>query len=42
MSYTEIIDFEDFNIVSFGIDEDNEFYICSFDGNVYRIVTSNQ
>jgi len=35
---TKIIDFEDFSFVSFGIDEENELYICSFDGNVYRIV----
>lgn len=37
---TELIDFEDFCIVSFGIDEDNELYIACFDGNIYRLVTN--
>lgn len=26
------------NIASFGTDESNELYICSFDGNIYKIV----
>ena len=38
----EIIDFEDFSFVSFGIDEENELYICSLDGNIYRLVTVDE
>ena len=34
---TELID-SDLNISSFGTDADNELYICSFDGNIYRLV----
>jgi len=34
---TELLDFDDFCIVSFGIDEDNELYVVCFDGNIYRI-----
>jgi glucose/arabinose dehydrogenase len=28
------------NISSFGIDEENELYICAFDGNIYRLIHS--
>ena len=34
---TELID-SSLNISSFGTDADNELYICSFDGNIYRLV----
>jgi glucose/arabinose dehydrogenase len=27
----------DFNISSFGIDQDNELYLCGFDGKIYRM-----
>ena len=27
----------DFNISSFGIDQDNELYMCAFDGKIYRL-----
>ncbi|MCW9712759.1 PQQ-dependent sugar dehydrogenase [Aliifodinibius salicampi] len=33
---TELID-TDVNISSFGVDADNELYICAFDGKIYRI-----
>lgn len=36
-SNTELIDSE-LNISSFGTDADNELYICSFDGQIYRLV----
>lgn len=38
---TELLRFADgdsFVIVSFGVDEQNELYICGFDGNIYRLV----
>ena len=35
---TLIID-TDLAISSFGIDADNELYICSFDGNIYQLTT---
>ncbi len=35
---TELVDFDDFCLVSFGIDENNELYIVCFDGNIYTIV----
>ena len=27
----------DFNISSFGVDQDNELYLCGFDGKIYRL-----
>ena len=33
---TELIN-ADFNIASFGVDENNEIYIAAFDGNIYRL-----
>lgn len=33
-----LTNFDDFVITSFGVDEDNELYICAFDGNIYQIV----
>jgi glucose/arabinose dehydrogenase len=38
ISNTELIDFEDTCLVSFGMDENNELYIVCFDGNIYKIV----
>jgi glucose/arabinose dehydrogenase len=35
---TELVDFDDFCLVSFGIDENNELYVVCFDGNIYTIV----
>lgn len=35
-SNTELID-SDLNISSFGTDAENELYICSFDGQIYRL-----
>ena len=29
------------NIASFGVDADNELYICAFDGKIYRLVSPN-
>jgi glucose/arabinose dehydrogenase len=29
------------NIASFGTDTNNELYVCSFDGKIYRLTTSN-
>ncbi|MEM8845567.1 MAG: PQQ-dependent sugar dehydrogenase [Bacteroidota bacterium] len=29
------------NISSFGVDADNEFYICAFDGSIYRLSAEN-
>lgn len=37
MSNTELLQFNAFSIVSFGVDEDNELLICSFDGRIYRL-----
>ncbi len=37
-SNSELLD-TGLNISSFGIDADNELYICSFDGNVYKLTT---
>jgi glucose/arabinose dehydrogenase len=34
---TELLQFDPFRIVSFGVDEDNELLICSFDGRIYRL-----
>lgn len=34
---TELLN-SDLNISSFGTDADNELFICSFDGNIYRLV----
>ncbi|MGK7369187.1 MAG: PQQ-dependent sugar dehydrogenase, partial [Candidatus Halalkalibacterium sp. M3_1C_030] len=36
-SNSELID-TDLNISSFGTDANNELYICSFDGNIYRLI----
>ena len=36
-SNSELID-TDFSISSFGTDADNELYICSFNGNIYKLV----
>ncbi len=33
---TELVD-SDLNISSFGVDAGNELYICSFDGNIYKL-----
>lgn len=33
----ELLQFDTFTIVSFGVDEDNELLICSFDGRIYRL-----
>lgn len=33
---TEILT-ADFNISSFGVDQDNELYLCGFDGKIYRL-----
>ncbi|UWX53974.1 PQQ-dependent sugar dehydrogenase [Maribacter litopenaei] len=30
------------NIASFGTDESNEIYICSFDGNIYKLVPQEE
>jgi hypothetical protein len=30
------------NIVSFGVDENNELYICSFDNKIYKLVSSGE
>jgi hypothetical protein len=27
----------DFNISSFGVDQNNELYLCGFDGRIYRL-----
>lgn len=35
---TQISQTDPFTLVSFGTDEQNEPYVCSFDGNVYRVV----
>ena len=37
LSNSELLD-TDLNISSFGTDANNELYICSFDGNIYRLV----
>lgn len=37
---TELLQFNPFTIVSFGVDEDNELLICSFDGRIYRLARS--
>ena len=34
---SELLQFDPFRIVSFGVDEDNELLICSFDGRIYRL-----
>lgn len=33
---TELLE-ADFQISSFGVDQDNELYICGFDGNIYKL-----
>lgn len=35
-SNTELLQ-ADFNIASFGVDQNNELYICGFDGKIYRL-----
>ncbi|MGB7293074.1 MAG: PQQ-dependent sugar dehydrogenase [Thermodesulfobacteriota bacterium] len=39
---TELGDFDDFCLVSFGIDENNDLYVVCFDGNIYTIVPETQ
>jgi len=34
---TEILRFDPFSIVSFGVDENNELLACSLDGRIYRL-----
>jgi glucose/arabinose dehydrogenase len=36
----ELLHFDPFRIVSFGVDEDSELLICSFDGRIYRLARS--
>jgi glucose/arabinose dehydrogenase len=31
----------DFNISSFGVDQDNELYLCGFDGRIYKLQKGN-
>lgn len=38
---TKLID-ADFQISSFGVDRDNELYICAFDDNIYRLETVDE
>ncbi len=38
---TELLQFDPFSIVSFGVDEDEELLICSFDGRIYRLARSS-
>jgi glucose/arabinose dehydrogenase len=37
LNNTELID-TDLNISSFGIDTNNELFICAFDGNIYKLI----
>jgi len=37
---TQLLQFDPFSIVAFGIDEQGEPYIASFDGNIYRLERS--
>lgn len=37
---TELLQFNPFTIVSFGVDEGKELLICSFDGRIYRLARS--
>lgn len=34
---TQLLQFDPFSIVAFGLDEQNEPYLASFDGNIYRL-----
>jgi len=34
---SQLLQFNPFSIVSFGVDENNELLICSFDGRIYKI-----
>jgi flagellar hook assembly protein FlgD len=36
----ELVMNSDFFISSFGVDADNELYICSFDGNIYQFTST--
>ncbi len=40
-SNTELLQ-ADFSIPSFGVDAENELYICGFDGNIYQLEEVNQ
>jgi hypothetical protein len=33
----ELLQFNPFSIVAFGLDEQGELYIASFDGNIYQL-----
>jgi len=35
---TEILRFDPFSLVSFGIDENNEIFVCSLDGSIYTLI----
>ncbi|MFQ5787413.1 MAG: hypothetical protein ACE5H1_05475 [Thermodesulfobacteriota bacterium] len=35
---TEILRFDPFSIVSFGIDENNELFVFSLDGSIYTLI----
>jgi len=35
---TEILRFDPFSLISFGIDENNEIFVCSFDGSIYTLI----
>jgi hypothetical protein len=39
-SNSELAD-ADFSISSFGTDAENELYVCSFNGNIYRLEATN-
>ena len=38
---TQLLQFDELKIVSFGVDEVREIYACSFDGHIYRLARDN-